>query len=131
MQTGLAGVRRAKQGDLRRPFGADRVDRTAAARALLRPSEILGELLNSTLDIRLKMFGTFVLGYRPQHLLQTSEAFLLIPRFAEHFLGFLIVWAQIGGHCILLPRLCITHTVATCPRGPTRVSKVQPVLTVS
>jgi len=64
----LACVRRADQGKLGGAFGADDVRRAATSAVVPGPPELLGQLLDSPLDVALEMVRALVLRHDAEHL---------------------------------------------------------------
>ena len=67
--------------------------RPRTASALLGPGQVLGQLLDSALDVGLKMLCSLVLRDRPEHLLETAETVLVVPGGSERLFGLLVVGA--------------------------------------
>src|SRR5690606_36872619 len=87
VQRELPGVRRTEQRNLTCALVTYDVHRARAGRALPRTAELVGQLLDSTFDVRLEMLRTLVLGYRAQHRLQAGEALALVVRGSISLLG--------------------------------------------
>ena len=72
--------------------------RAATPPTLLRAGEFFSELLDTGLDIRLKVFCTLVFGYGPGQFLESFQAFFRLPGVAVRLLGFLVCGRYIGWH---------------------------------
>ncbi len=98
VQRRLAHVGRADDGHLGGAFRADDQRWAAARGALARAAELLGELLDAGLDVRLQVLGALVLGNRAQHLPQAAQALRGVTGSAESRLGTLVLGTQVGRH---------------------------------
>ncbi len=87
MQCGFARIRRPQQRNLRGTLRPDRMRWTLALCALLWPGELLGEILDTALDVRLEVIGSLVFRNGAQHLLETIEPLLRLARLAIRLLG--------------------------------------------
>ncbi len=98
VQARFAGVGWSDQAQLRGAVWAHDMGRPAAAAALPGPGELLGQLLDTCLDVGLEVVRTLVLGDGPQHLLQAVQSFLWLSRLSIGLLGLLVLGRNVSGH---------------------------------
>src|ERR687895_548472 len=98
METGLPRVRRANQAHLRGPFGPNGVKRGGVAPALLGTSELVGQLLDTRFEARLKVLRPLVLGDCAQHLFQAHQALVEVTGLSERLLGLFVLGGNVGRH---------------------------------
>ena len=91
VQQRLAAVRRPDERDLRGTLWSHDQRRSTARPALLRPRDLLVELLDAPLQVGLQVVGALVLRDHAQHLAQVVEPFLRVPRLAERVGGGLVL----------------------------------------
>ena len=72
--------------------------RAAMLATFLRPRELLSELLDAGLDVRLQVLGTLVLRNRPQHLSEALQPLLRLACLAKGFFCLLVLGCDVRGH---------------------------------
>ena len=92
MQSGLTHVGCADQCNLGCAFGSDDLNWATASTAFLGTGEFLGEVFDPSLDVRLQVFRTLVLGNRAQHFTQAIEALLRVACVLEGSFSAFVVW---------------------------------------
>jgi cytochrome P450 len=96
-EEGLQQVR-TQHCDLRRAFAPDAMQGPGPRRTFSRRRQVVGQLLDAALQIRLQVLGALVLRNRTQHLFQAVEPTAVVLRYAIRLLGTLVIRTQVGWH---------------------------------